>query len=131
MVKKIAEKIELPQEEIVGKNVSGRPWIERKKKFTNGLMIKNQNMTFEDKKAYKEMKDLEKQIKADVKKERDEQKRIIQQKRRFKEEEALKAKNLGPFKQAKKSRGANQILQKKDWKKVKSAREFGLQTSQL
>lgn len=126
------EKIEQTEtQEVRGKNVSGRVWAEPKKKFTAGLMVKKQNLSFEEKKKFKEMKALEKKIKDQNEKEREETKRKIQQKRRAKEEALLKAQKLGPFKQAKKSKGKNQVLSTKEWKKVKSAREFDLSTNQL
>lgn len=125
------EKNEQHEENLRGKNVSGRPWSEPKKKFSSGLMVRKQNLSFEEKQKYKEMKALEKKLKDEAEKEREEMKRRIKQKRRAKEEALLKQQKLGPFKQAKKSKGKNQVLTKKEWKKVKSAREFNLQTNQL
>jgi hypothetical protein len=127
----IPEPIVVESQEIRGKNVSGRIWAAPKKKFTNGLMFKKQNLSFEEKKEFKEMKELEKKLKGDAEKDRTEEKRRIQQKRRAKEEKALKEKHLGPFKQAKKSKGNNQVLRKKDWKRVKGALEFGVRTNQF
>jgi len=117
--------------EPMGQKVSKRPWRGAGRKFSSVTNLKKSRKSLNEKAAFKKMKELETKIKADLLNERKDEIRRIQQKRRFKEEQLLKEQQFQPLKQKKKSNGLNQHLRKKEWKKLKVAKEFNVSTKVL
>lgn len=73
-----------------------------------------------------EMKKLEAKIKADIEEERKVELRKIEQRRQAKIEKKIKEQMHKPQKQAslKKNFGKNKLLRAKDWKRIRSLKQF-------
>jgi hypothetical protein len=122
--------------EIQGKPVSGRIWKKPRQRFSlNYLGSTGTRSTYEKrmekKKKEQEMKSLSRKLDADVKAERDEKIKRIKQRKQAKLENLIKAQMHKPLSQKKKSNGKNQALSVKDWKRIKSSRDFSMAPDDL
>ncbi|KAL0484241.1 cgr1 [Acrasis kona] len=124
------------QKEVQGVPVSGRIWKKPRKRFSSNYVKstgtqESVEVRMEKKRKLQEMKDLNKKLNDDVKAERAEQIRAIKQRKQAKLENQIKAGLHKPLSQKKKSNGRNQSLSVKDWKKVKSGRDFSMGVDDL
>jgi len=129
--KKITEAVQYLDQ--TATNKGGRPWKQKRERTStiNKSKYRPEGETgfdryqkqLAEKKEKKRMKNAEKAIKDELEEERKEAGRRMRQRRRYKQEQAWKAKKFEALKQSTKSTGKNQKLTNRQWKEVK-ARAF-------
>lgn len=131
-----SKELDTQEHEIRGTGVAGKFWKHPGSKAstrkTNALKT-SFDIKMKEKQRLNEMKKLEMKIKADIEEERKTELRKIEQRRQAKIEKKIKEQMHKPQKQSslKKNSGKNKILRSKDWKRVRSLKQFDPELNSL